>query len=151
MQADIVNKFEVAFLFILLSGLILNCSGKKEYSTPEDVINANAEFMNAKDLDGMMSTIHPESPNYPAVESMAKLIFERYDLKYSIENLKILEENDNDAKVEFTQVTKKIKGPEFKDNRTIGIHTLKKDGDSWKIYSTEMTKITFLDKNETGS
>jgi hypothetical protein len=151
MQADSVIKFKVAFLFILLSGLILNCSDKKEFLTPEDVINANAEFMNAKDLDGMMSTIHPESPNYPAVESMAKLIFERYDLKYTIESMKILEENESEARVEYTQLTKKIKGPEFKDNRTIGIHTLKKDGDSWKIYSTKMTKITFLDQNETGS
>lgn len=98
-----------------------------------------------------MSTIHPESPNYPAIESMAKLIFQRYDLVYTIESIKVLEENDSEAKVEFTQLTKKTKGPEFKDNRTTGIHTLRKDGDSWKIYSTEMKGIKFLDQNETGS
>ncbi|HMN48179.1 MAG TPA: hypothetical protein PKD67_03510 [Ignavibacteriaceae bacterium] len=138
-------------LFLVISVLITNCSSKKGYYTPESLIKANAEFMNDKNLEGVMSTIHPESPNYPAVETMAKTIFDRYDLKYTIESIKVLEENDNEAKVEFTQLTKKIKGPEFKDNRTTGIHTLKKDGDSWKIYSTEMTKLTLLDKNETGS
>ncbi len=146
-----MNKINLVFLFILLTGLVINCSGKKEYLTPEDVIKANAVFMNEKNLKGMMSTIHPESPNYPAVETMAERIFQRYDLRYTIERVKVLEENDNEAKVEFTQLTKKINGPEFRDNRTIGIHTLRKDGDSWKIYSTKMTNITFIDKNETGS
>lgn len=146
-----MNKFKIVFLLILISGLILNCSSKKEYFTPEGVIKANAEFMNEKNLKGMMSTIHPESPNYPAVESMAERIFKLYDLKYTIESIKVLEENNDEAKVEYIQLTKKIKGPEFKDNRTIGIHTLRKDGNSWKIYSTKMTSITFINKNETGS
>ncbi|HEX9252481.1 MAG TPA: hypothetical protein VF870_09575, partial [Ignavibacteriaceae bacterium] len=72
----------------------------------------------------------------------------RYDLNYKIENIKVLEQNDNEAKVEFTQVTTKIKGPDFKNNKTTGIHTLRKDGDSWKIYSTEMTNVEFLNKDE---
>lgn len=44
------SKFIIFFLFTLLAGLIINCSGKKEYAAPEDVINANAKFMNEKDL-----------------------------------------------------------------------------------------------------
>jgi len=135
-------------LVLLVILTLFACSSKKEYKTPASVIEANAAYMNDEDLEGVMTTVHPKSPSYDGVETMAKQIFERYDLNYKIENIKVLEQNDNEAKVEFTQVTTKIKGPDFKNNKTTGIHTLRKDGDSWKIYSTEMTNVEFLNKDE---
>ena len=134
-------------LFLLIALAVFACSSKKEYKTPESLINANAEYMNEEDLEGVMTTVHPKSPNYAATEAMAKQIFDRYDLNYKIENIKVLEENDKEAKVEFTQVTTKIKGKDFKNNKATGIHTLRKDGNSWKVYSTEMTNVEFLDKD----
>jgi len=135
-------------LILLIILVVFACSSKKEYKTPESLINANAEHMNEEDLEGVMTTVHPKSPNYAATEAMAKQIFDRYDLNYKIENIKVLEENDKEAKVEFTQVTTKIKGTDFKNNKATGIHTLKKDGDSWKVYSTEMVNVEFLDKDD---
>jgi PBP1b-binding outer membrane lipoprotein LpoB len=135
-------------LLLLIALAVFACSSKKEYKTPESLINANAEYMNEEDLEGVMTTVHPKSPNYAATEAMAKQIFDRYDLNYKIENIKVLEENDKEAKVEFTQVTTKIKGKDFKNNKATGIHTLKKDGDSWKVYSTEMVNVEFLDKDD---
>jgi PBP1b-binding outer membrane lipoprotein LpoB len=135
-------------LMLLIILVVFACSSKKEYKTPESLINANAEYMNEEDLEGVMTTVHPKSPNYAATEAMAKQIFDRYDLNYKIENIKVLEENDKEAKVEFTQVTTKIKGKDFKNNKATGIHTLKKDGDSWKVYSTEMVNVEFLDKDD---
>ncbi|HEX9253532.1 MAG TPA: hypothetical protein VF870_14905 [Ignavibacteriaceae bacterium] len=137
----------IALVLVVILTLFA-CSSKKEYKTPESVIEANAAYMNDEDLEGVMTTVHPKSPSYDGVETMAKQIFERYDLNYKIENIRVLEQNDNEAKVEFTQVTTKIKGPDFKNNKTTGIHTLRKDGDSWKIYSTEMTNVEFLNKDE---
>lgn len=135
-------------LILLIILVVFACSSKKEYKTPESLIKANAEYMNEEDLEGVMTTVHPKSPNYAATEAMAKQIFDRYDLNYKIENIKVLEENDKEAKVEFTQVTTKIKGKDFKNNKATGIHTLKKDGDSWKVYSTEMVNVEFLDKDD---
>jgi hypothetical protein len=136
------------FSIVLLILLSFACSSKKEYPTPESVIKANAEFMNEENLEGAMSTVHPKSPSYSMTESMMKQIFERYDLNYKIESIKVLEQTDKEAKVEFVQVTTKIKGPNFKNNKTTGIHTLRKDGNSWKVYSTEMTNVDFLDKDD---
>lgn len=59
-----------------------------------------------------------------------------YDLNYKIEKLKVLEKNDNEAKVEFVKITTKLKGPDFNNNKITGVHTLKMDGGSWKIFST---------------
>jgi uncharacterized protein YchJ len=126
---------------------LISCSSKDEYSTPESAIKANASYMNEEDIEAAMNTVHPQSPTFTATESMMKQIFERYDLNYKIENIKVLEKNDKEAKVEFTQITKKLKGPDFKNNKTTGIHTLRKDGDSWKVYSTEMVNVEFLDKD----
>lgn len=131
--------------FVLLSIVFLiSCSSKKNYDTPEALVNANADFMNQEDFDGVMSTIHPQSPSYEMTEKMVKKIFEVYDLNYKIESLKVLEQNEKEAKVEFIQVTTKLKGPDFKNNKTTGVHTLKMDGDSWKIFSTEVQDLEFL-------
>ena len=135
------------FLLMIIILFVVSCSTEKKYETPEEVINANIDFMNNEDIEGAIKTLHPESPQLESTEAMMKKIFEMYDLNYKIESMKVLEEYDDEARVEFVQVTTKIKGPDFKNNRITGIHTLKKDGDSWKIYSTEMKNLEFLDKN----
>ena len=137
-------------LLVLVTLLLVtyNCTSEKKYETPKSLIKANAAYMNEENLEGVMTTVHPKSPSYPATESMAKQIFERYDLNYKIINIKVLEQNDKEAKVEFTQVTTKIKGTDFKNNKATGIHTLRKDGGSWKVYSTEMTNVEFLNKDD---
>ena len=133
---------------IIFSLITISCSSEKEYKTPEELIKANAAYMNEEDLEAVMTTVHPKSPSYPATETMANQIFERFDLNYKIENIKVLEQNNKEAKVEFTQVTTKIKGKDFKNNKATGVHTLRKDGNSWKVYSTEMTNVEFLNKDD---
>lgn len=133
----------ISTIFILVFTLFA-CSSDNNYTSPESAIEANAKFMNEENFDGVMSTIHPESQSYKMTENLVKKIFDTYDLSYKIEKIKLLEQNDKEAKVEFIQVTTKIKGPDFKNNRTYGIHTLKLDGDSWKIFSTEVTDLKFL-------
>lgn len=130
---------------VLLSIIFfVSCSSKKSYDTPEALVNANVDFMNQEDFDGVMSTIHPQSPSYEMTEKLVKKIFLVYDLNYKIEKLKVLEKNDNEAKVEFVQITTKLKGPDFKNNKTTGVHTLKMDDGSWKIFSTEVQDLEFL-------
>ncbi len=138
-------KRKITF-FILTNLLItfISCSNVEDYYTPESVIEANAKHMNEENFDAVMNTIHKDSPAFPATESMIKQLFDRYDLEYKIVGMKVSEENDTEAKVEFVQITNKLKGPEFKNNKATGIHTLKKDGDSWKIYSTETIDVQFL-------
>lgn len=139
MKKIILNTFVLLIIVAFIS-----CSSKKNYDTPESLVNANAEFMNQENFDGVMSTIHPQSPSYEMTEKLVKKIFEVYDLNYKIEKLKVLEQNDKGAKIEFIQITTKLKGPDFKNNKTTGVHTLKMDGDSWKIFSTEVQDLEFL-------
>jgi hypothetical protein len=137
MSKNIIFKIFV----LLIPVFIISCSSGEDYYTPESVIEANLKYMNEEKYDEAMNTIHKDSPSYPASEIMIKQLFERYDLNYKIVSMKVLEDNNSEAKIEFVQITTKINGPEFKNNKSTGIHRLKKDGDSWKIYSTQMTDI----------
>ena len=139
----------VRFTIILfMISLVAACSSKKEYTTPESVVKANIQYLNEKDIDNVMSTIHPQNPDFELVKENITKLLNRYDLNYKLLDTKILEQNDNEVKIRFTQEVKKIKGPDFKDNITTGVHTLRKDGDSWRIYSTDMMKVESLDQDE---
>lgn len=140
-----MNKNLSTKLIVLFSLIFINaCSSGEDYYTPESVIEANAKYMNEEKYDEAMNTIHKDSPSYPASEIMIKQLFERYDLNYKVVSMKVIEDNNTDAKIEFVQITTKINGPEFKNNQATGIHTLKKVGDSWKIFSTQMTDVQTL-------
>jgi len=138
---SMMNLIKVVTSIIFLTLIFISCSSGEDYYTPESVVEANAKYMNEEKYDEAMNTIHKDSPSYPASEIMIKQLFERYDLNYKIVSMKVLEDNNSEAKIEFVQITTKLNGPEFKNNKATGIHRLKKDGDSWKIYSTEMTDI----------
>jgi len=129
---------------IVLLGLLLNCSERK-YATVEDVIYSNAEFLNNEDLSGVMSTIDPESALYSSTEVFVENLFEQYDLKFIVENIEIIEQTDEQAEVQFTQLTMKVSGPEFKNNRIKGDHTLRKSDGSWRILDTKILETNYLD------
>jgi len=139
---------KILLMLFLPLFVIISCSSKPEYKTPEAVVKASTKYLNEENIESFMTTILTRSPYYHDIETNTKKTFEMYDLKYKIENIKVLEQSKGEAKVEFTQVTTKIKGPDFKNNKTTGVHILQKEGDSWKIYSTEMVDVVFLDQKD---
>ena len=138
-----IQKKIILFFLILFSGLLINCSERK-YTTVEDVIYSNAEYLNNEDLSGVMSTIDPESELYSSTEILVEKLFERFDLKFIVENIEVIEQTDEYAKVSFTQLTMKVSGPQFKNNRIKGYHTLRKSDGSWLISNTEILETNFI-------
>lgn len=137
------------FSFFLLAGLLVilatACSNNGGGSSPEGVVKMNAEYMDKEDLDGSLSTIHPESPAYESSKQMTSKLFEVYDLDYKLEKVELVEENKNEARVKFVQLTTKKSGPEFRNNRFTGVHILRKYNGNWKIYSTESVNVDYVD------
>lgn len=138
------NNSKIFFLIVLMPAIILIACSEKKYSTPESVIYANAKYMTEEKLSGVMNTIHSASPAINATEHLVKELFRMYDLEYKIESLVIIEEMEDEAKVRFIQSTTKLNGPEFRNNRLTGIHELKKENGSWKIFNTISEKIDYL-------
>lgn len=139
-----INKIKVVISIIFLMLIFISCSSSEDYYTPESVVEANARYMNEENFDKVMNTIDENSPAYTSSETTIQQLFDQYDLNYKIISMKVLDESNDKAKVEFVQETTKIKGPAFKDNRLTGIHTLSKVGNSWKIFETEIKNVNYL-------
>jgi hypothetical protein len=110
------------------------------------VINAQIKALNKRDAAGAMAVMHPDAPGLAAIRESTFQITSAADLLYVVQNVTLESATDTEARVRFTQLTQKISGPEFRNNRVIGIHTLRKHQGAWKLYSTEIIKVEFLDK-----
>jgi hypothetical protein len=115
---------------------------------PPDIMAAleeNLRAAEAEDLLAYMATIHEDSDLYGSTESLMENLFELYDLDYEVETLELVSLAGGEAKLRVTQVTRKVSGPAFRDNRITVLHALRKSGGQWKFYNTVVLKIEYLD------
>ncbi len=114
-------------------------------SSPLFVVQSQIDALNRQDLKASMDAMHPSSPAFQTTKDFGKMIFENYQLRFKLQSTAIESITADTAKVRFTQTTKKITGPEFRNNRVDGVHILKKYKGKWKIYDTKTIKIEYLD------
>lgn len=111
----------------------------------KDVIKTNIFAVSKRNINMALGTIHPESPTMESSKDMMTYIFGRLQLKYTIQQLEVKEIDGDEAKVEVLQVTQKLSGnAAFRDNRVKMLHTMKRDGKKWKMYSSEALFIEYL-------
>lgn len=136
------------YIYLLLIAVLFynGCGNDKSQDEQaiKDVIYKSIEAGNNEDVAEYISTMDKDSRNYDRLEDMMNKIFSTYDLHYQVKDLKITELKEDEAKVQFVQITKKIKGPTFRDNRIEGVHTLHKTNGEWKIYDTQIKKMDYL-------
>ena len=133
------------FAAILLSSGVSGCAHETAIpNDPVSVVQENIKAMNDRDLDRTMATIDEQSPSYDQTKQVAKKLFEMYELKYELENVRVITQTDDEARVACVQTTKKVSGPGFRDNRIDFVHTLRKVDGNWKIYYSNVNKIDYL-------
>ena len=123
---------------------------KAEISSPawqpvDMALKAQINAMNGEDLPAFMSYLHPDNAGFRSAEVTTRKLFEDYELRTVLEKTEGISLTEGEAKVRFTQLTQKISGPEFRDNRVSGVHTLRKDNGVWKILATEADAVVYLD------
>jgi hypothetical protein len=111
---------------------------------PMAVIIENIRASNAENVDYYMSTIHSKSPSYQTTKNMTKEAFSLFDLSYKVSGLKIIKQTKNEVVVAFTLTTRKIRGPDFRNNRINGEMILRKDDGKWKIYNQVVHDVKYL-------
>jgi hypothetical protein len=147
--------FLVVMAVVCLLGVVMIVIGQnpsllktRPEPTPEssyDVILRNRDTANAEDLDGYMDTIHPAASGRFLTRTAMQDLFAKYDLRYDVYNLKILEQKETEARVAFTLITRKIRGPAFSNNRVDGVMILRLEKGQWKIYNQEINNVTYID------
>ncbi|MEI8106358.1 MAG: hypothetical protein WCI46_00965 [Verrucomicrobiota bacterium] len=131
---------------LLLAFSSISCRQK---ATDKDavfgVIHENVHALEKKDINTLMSTIHPDCATYAETRATVEQMFKSFDLKYEVSDLKIVNSNGSEVKVSFKQKTTQVgTQADFNDNIVEGIHTLKLDRGNWKIIKTLQQKITDL-------
>ena len=109
----------------------------------EKLLKKNLKAYKEEDLTALMNSIHPDSPIRSYTEEFSRIAFSMYDVDYEYNNLEILELSESAATIKITQVTKKVSGSGFKDNRATSIQSLKKHNGEWKFF--DLIAITDLE------
>ena len=108
------------------------------------VIEKNLEAAEKEDFDAWMKTYHERARSCKARGSEMQECFRVYDMKYALEQAKVLDKSDDEAKVLFIQLNRTVSGPDNSDKKITGVHVMKKSYGKWKIYDTEIKRIQEL-------
>lgn len=105
------------------------------------VIEKNLEAAEKEDFDAWIKTYHERARSCKARGSEMRECFRVYDMKYALEQAKVLDKSEDEAKVWFVQINRTVSGPDNNDRKITGVHVMKKSHGKWKIYDTEVKKI----------
>jgi len=105
----------------------------------------NAAATGAEDLEAVLQQISPACVSYDEAKEVFQMLFQAYDLQYEIEEVVNINVQGTTASVEIIQVTRKVAGPAFNDNRARVLHDLVKEDGEWKVCSSTMIHGENLD------
>ncbi len=102
------------------------------------VLQRNLDATQNENVEGVLKTIHEDSPQLSSTKGGMEYVFKNYNMKYELEEVKIISITNEEVKAIYQQTTKALSGTGFTNTRSIGIHTLMKSKDgNWKIFGTE--------------
>jgi hypothetical protein len=111
------------------------------------VLFEQQKYMRREDVAGVMGTILPDSPLAVATEALLKRVQDSYDFRFEFSDEAVKSISATEAEVNFTQITERVSGPEFRKNRIRGTHVLRKDAQGkWKFFDTKIHKVDYLDR-----
>jgi hypothetical protein len=102
------------------------------------VLQQNLDATQNEDVASVLKTIHENSPQLSSTQAGMEYVFNNYDLKYELEDVKFISITHEEVRAIYQLTTKVLRGTGLADTRSLGIHTLKKSKDgNWKIFKTE--------------
>lgn len=113
-----------------------------------DVVLSSTDAFNMKDAAKYMSTIDPESESRKETEEYVKLVFEKYNLLASIDEIEVESVKNDKAVVRVTQTTVRDgSGKKFADSQSVLLHTMVNRAGVWYISSTIVESTVQLNSN----
>ena len=111
-----------------------------------ETVRRNVQFLQEKKIEEMMATIHPQSPVFAQTRTSVAELMKEFDLKCELTALEVLGETKGDLRMRFEQITERKKSGVIEPKtRLVGVHVLRKDGEAWKIFDTEVINVELVD------
>jgi tetratricopeptide (TPR) repeat protein len=139
-----------AFFGILLLATQKSDEDQNATPTPDPrreiiaVLREHISAHNDEDVDRYMATLHSDAPNYSATRRTLKEMYDMFDLRATLRDVKVIEVKRDTARVSFVLTTKKVRGPAFQDNRVEGEFILKKEKGRWKLFNQKVDNVEYL-------
>jgi hypothetical protein len=108
------------------------------------VLELQFKALNESNVEAYMATIDPSSPAFEPTKNVVAPAFARGGLKYVMNQFEVVSISGNTALVRVDQTTTKIQDFPFRNNRMVFLHKFTKSNGSWKMFSTEVEKVEFL-------
>jgi len=105
------------------------------------MMEGQIDAMNKENVDAYLVTVDPDSPAYDPTKEQIKKLFDMYDLQATLDSFQLVSSKDDEAEARTTITTKKIKGPQFNDNKVIALHTVKKKDGKWVVVASKIEEI----------
>jgi hypothetical protein len=140
-------KQQFLYIIVCIAFATVGCqrAANADRDAALDAVRRNLQFMQEKKIEEMMATIHPQSPSFAGTR-IAMESLKDFDLKCELASLEVVSSRPDEIRVRFDQKTEKKKGAEkAPTTQVVGIHTLKKDGNVWKLFGTEVISTEVLD------
>jgi hypothetical protein len=109
-----------------------------------DFFNRHLDALNRKNLNDYLATLDASSPQYKKIKEETAQLFKEYTLKYTVQSVKLVSRDKNEAVVEMVATVKKISGGGFKDSKMKTTNFLKKSNGKWHISDTSIDSVTEL-------
>jgi ketosteroid isomerase-like protein len=106
--------------------------------------NRHLDALNRKNINDYLATLDASSPQYKKIKEETVQLFKEYTLKYTVQSVKLVSRDKNEAVVEMVATVKKISGGGFKDSKMKTTNFLKKSNGKWYISDTSIDSVTEL-------
>lgn len=92
-------------------------------------------YQNTKDIPGLLTCLHPESPAYISMGKSLEGLFDHYTLQVDIMGSTFGGSDESYAYYRFQQKIAKIAGPDFQDSMAENLIVFRQHEGTWKIWN----------------
>ena len=111
-----------------------------------DTVRKQIQALNQRDAETALTYVHPNAPGINQTRVLTKKMVQEFELLYMIQKLNLDSVTGDEAKVNYTEIIQRVSGGDYRSNRVTGVHTLRKDGDTWRLFTNKVLSTEYLDK-----
>lgn len=108
------------------------------------LILGNFKHTQQEDIKAVMGDMHTQSPSYLGTQKLLRQLFPTYDLNYTLVKYTFVAEDGEYAYAKIKQRTKKVSGPEFKNNELEALMIFKKENGRWKFWTQASLSVSYI-------
>ncbi len=109
----------------------------------KELVTAHLALSTVEDIEGIMNTLHSQSPTYASQKDNLEEIAKVYNFDFELLNFSFIGEDKDYAYARFKFLLKEVSGFQFKNNERDTLGIFKKEGEQWKFWSQINLKIDY--------